>query len=315
MAQAKGQLSQVLIDWESVYNQTPSSPAAVNMPFNSCGVRAQQNMITPMTITGRRDSVEPAFGNKDVRGTCVVPVDAIAIGYWWKALLGSPTTSQSAAPYIHTFKVQDNLPSFLLELGFTDISQYFKFTGCKADGLSMAIGGDGELVANIDVIGAQETVSGSSFDGSPSTISFTRFNNFQATLEEGGSPITNCTLVNLNVKTGLDPDSFPIGANGFRTQLLEGQCTVDGSIRVFFEDLTLYNKAKNLTESSLELVFTSSPNVMTITMPEVKYKLGGPEVPTPGGVYLELAFTAFYNNSSEDSVLQVRLDNGLASYA
>lgn len=315
MAQAKGQLSQILIDWETVFNADPSAAAAINMPFNSCGVRAEQNMITPQTITGRRDGVEPAFGNRNVSGPCVVPVDAIGIGYWLKALLGAPVTSQSAAPYVHTFTVGDTIPSFLLELGFTDITQFFKFNGCKLNGMTLAVGGDGELTASLDILGSKETVAGSSYDSSPTAITFTRFNNFQATLEEGGSTISNVTLLNLSIKNGLDPDSYPIGANGYRTQLLEGQCTVDGSLRLFFENLTLYNKATGLTESSLELKFTNSSNILTITLPEVKYKQGGPTVETPGGVYLELPFTAFYQNSSENSVIKAVLENSLASYA
>jgi hypothetical protein len=315
MAQAKGQLSQIVIDWETTFNTDPSAAAGINLPFNSCGVKASQNMITPATITGRRDAVEPAFGNIDVRGACVVPVDAIGIGYWLKALMGAPTTSQSAAPYIHTFTIGDSVPSFLMDVGFTDIGQYFKYNGCKVDGLTMATGGDGELVATIDVIGAKETVAQAAYDASPTAVTFTRFNNFQAALSEGGSPMLRCKLMNLSIKNNLDGDSYVIGSNGYRVQLLEGSCTVEGSVQILFEDVALYTKASNITESSLELVFTNSTNVMTITLPEVKFKKGGPAIENQGGVILELPFSGFYQNSSENSVIQVELRNGLASYA
>ena len=56
-----------------------------------------------------------SLGRKSVDGNITIPADYKAIGVWLKALFVAPTTSGSAAPYTHKFKISDNQPSFLVE--------------------------------------------------------------------------------------------------------------------------------------------------------------------------------------------------------
>ena len=315
MAQAKGISGEVLIDFETTYGSDPGAAAATLMPFNPpFGLSGRQNMSEPGTIRGRRDAVEPIFGYKDIRGSAVVPVDVLAFGYWLRALLGAPVTT-GTGPYTHTYKPASSIESMVVELGFTDISQYFKFNGVKLDGMSIATGGDGELTASLDLVGANVTAAGSSYDGSPTEPAFTRFQQSQAAVEEGGSGSSIMKMVELNIRNNLDPDSYVIGGGGLRGDLPEGICHVTGKVTALFEDLTLYNKALNGTESSLQVEFTNGTNVLTIDLPEVKYQLASPAVPTQGGIYVELDFSAYYENNADTAVLKVTLVNGQSAYS
>jgi len=317
MAQAKGVCSQVVIDFETTYGSDPGSVAGIKMPFNTFSFKADRNLIEPATIRGIRDPAMPAHGNLNVSGPAVIPIDQIAIGYWLKALLGAPDTT-GTGPYTHVFSTGDacsELPSMVIDLGFTDIAKYLKFNGVKIDGFSITAGGDGELTANLDLIGANETSGTSAYDSDPTELTFSRFNNFQASLEEGGSEIAIVQEVTINIRNNLDTTGYYIGGNGIRGVLPAGLCLVDGSIKAFFEDLTLYNKAVNTTESSLKLVFTSGSYSLTFLLNELNYRRGGPVVETPGGIYVELPFYAYYQDHADATVVKITLINSHASYA
>lgn len=396
MTQAKGVLAQVLLDWEDTYNTDPTTPDGRIMPFNTFSVKADRNMTTPQTIRGIRSPAQPIHGNLKVAGPAVVPVDQIAFGFWLKALLGAPTSTQQAAKsinngeaavdvgggvvgipvtghgfdvgeavtiaatvnyngsytvlssstanqvnitatysaetfgaddtiratlYDHVFVVGSSVPSMVLDLGFTDITQYFKHNGCKLNSMGFEVGGDGEFVANLDIVGSNETVGAAALDATPTTLTFSRFQQFQATIEEGGSSIAYVSKVTLNALNNLDTseDQFVIGNSGIRGELPEGIMGINGSIRALFQDLTLYNKAVNTTESSLKITYTSgTPNgnrTLVIEINELHYKRGGPPVETQGGIRIELPFEAFWEDDAEESVVKVTLTNNFASYA
>jgi hypothetical protein len=90
---------------------------------------------------------------------------------------------------------------------------------------------------------------------------------------------------------------------------------VTGKVTAMFENLTLYNKALNNTESSLEVIMTSGSYSLSILVPELKYKLTSPVVQTQGGVYVELEFSGYYENGADAACLKVTLVNTHSAYA
>ena len=64
MTQQKGVTSQLLIGYESAY-KTLATEGYV-MPFNSEGVRPNQPLNQPGTISGTRNPTQPFGGNKDI---------------------------------------------------------------------------------------------------------------------------------------------------------------------------------------------------------------------------------------------------------
>ena len=118
-------------------------------------------------------------------GSLEVPLDYTAFWYWLKLAFGAPTTT-GASPYVHTFKIGSTMPSAVLEKQFTDITKYWKYNGVKISRMSLKIGGDGELVANLTLVGSNETPGTSAYDAAPTAVVEHPFYNFQGAVKEGG---------------------------------------------------------------------------------------------------------------------------------
>ncbi len=326
MAQAKGSAGRILFDWETSYG-TPKTAgkAPVNVPFNSCDVRLTRALQQAATIRGDRNPVDPFQGNKDVQGSLVVPVDFSVLGYLLKAAIGSPVTTGPVDAggtdvYTHTFKIHavNSLPSFILERGFTDLAQpiHQLYSGCKVNTLELMVGGDGELVATLGIMGADETSGTTSYaDGETIQNPFTeRFQQFDASAEEGGAAVNLLREFKLSLANNLDGGSYVIGGGGARRALPEGIAGVSGSISALFEDDAILAKARGNTESSLKVTFASGVHELSLFLPELKYQQNSPAISGPGGVALDLEYQAYKADHADGSALIVVLKNTVASY-
>lgn len=313
MTQAIGRASRLVGGFEATYGATPAVPTCVVLPFISNGIKSQQNQTGSEVITGTRDPVEPSLGNVKVAGPVVVPVDVTAIGYWLKSLFGAPT-SAGTATCTHVFTTRaTSVPSMILDTQHTDIGVYRLNNGCKVASLSMSVGGDGELTASIDVIGSKETISATAV-ATATTISLTKFNNFQAAIKEGGSTVANCTAVDFKIEAGLDDTGYVIGGGGFLGQLPEGMYQITGNVKAFFENATLLNKAINGTESSLQITLTNGVYSLDILFSELKYGRNSPSIDNSKGILIDLPFTAYYQDDAGNTACKVTLINTQVSY-
>lgn len=313
MSLAKGYHGQLLVDYETEFGASPVSVRAKKLPINSSQLKSAQNLIEAETIRGRRDPAEPVKGNIEVSGSVVVPVDEVAIGYWFKAMFGAPLTIGSN-PYIHVFKPKSQQPSLVLEQGFTDIGVYEVFNGCKVSKFSITLGGDAELMATIDLMGAKETVANTTLDPEPTEIVAPRFNNFQASVQEGGSDIAVVTSATLNIDFGLSGDCYALGSNGYRTDLPEGIIKIDGNIKSFFKDRRLLDKALRGEKSSLKFTLTNKGHSLEFYLPEIIYERNSPGIEGSKGIMIDLPFRAYYADNLEETALIVTLINGKAGY-
>jgi len=316
MAQARGARGQLLLDYEAAFGVSPTTKKAVIMPFSSSKLQSKQNLIESNLIRGSRNPCQPSLGNVDVSGSLTVPVDKIGFGYWLKALLGAPTTTRpvETGPYNHVFKVSDNQPSLVLQQGYTDIGVYELFNGCKINKLGLSLGGDEELNANLDLIGAKQALNSTTYMATPATIALERFNNFQASVEEGGTVAANVKSVELNIECGLDGDQYVMSGGGVRGDLPEGTYQINGSITALFENVTLLNKAINGAESSLKIKLTSGAHSLEIFLPELIYERTSPGIEGPKGIQVNLPFKAFCDNSAGGSAIIATLINTQAAY-
>jgi len=285
------------------------------MPFNQSQLSINQNLINSTTIRGRRDQIQPAIGNTDVSGSIVVPIDQTGTGFWLRAMFGNPTTTGSGDPYTHVFKVANSQSSLVLEQQYPDIPAYEMFNGCKVNKFSFSYGGDTELTATIDILGAKRTVGAAPFASPLTALSLLKFSNFQGTIEEGGAQLAIVTEASLNADFGLDGNTYTIGGNGYRTDLPEGTLQVSGSIKALFKDTVLLNKAINNTESSLKFKFTNAAHSLQFFMEEVIFQQTSPGIESEKGIYINLPFKAFYESGTGGSAIVATLVNSYASYA
>lgn len=212
----------------------------------------------------------------------------------------------AAGTYKHTVEFGGMLPSLVIEKGFTDIAQYFKYNGCVCSKMAIGITSEGAQEVTFDFGGQKETPATSSFDATPTEQAKASFSGFQAAIEEGEATIANVTKIDgLTCENNLDTDQFVIGGLGFRKGLPEGKAKITGTLEALFEDTALYTKAVNFTTSSLEVAYTRGTGagtlgneMLTIDIPHLKFKREAPVVSGEGGVLVSLPFEAFYETGS-----------------
>ena len=320
MAQAIGAKGQIVIQEETTYKTDPVTPDVKKVHFISESLKSSRNFIDSNTITGSREASKPTLGNKDVSGGLNLELQAY-MALLLKAALGSVTTT-GVSPYVHTFKIGSSLPSLLIEKGFTDISQYFKYNGCKVNKFGMSVTAEGFQEVSLDFIGAKETTGSSPFDATPTDLGNQSFKGFLiGTIEEGGSAIANIISIDgLSLENNLDGSVYVIGGAGERASLPESKVKVSGTIKALFENLTLYNKAVNSTESSLKVIYkfgdglgSAGNESLEIFIPELIYSPNAPVISGPSGILVELPFTAYYENSATATTMQAILKNTQAT--
>jgi hypothetical protein len=315
MAQAQGSKAYLALQKETTFGTDPGVPTLIKIPFSSESIGRSIGLETNDHITGNRNNSAPVRGNTDVAGGISFNLGAYP-GELLLGALGSVATT-GAGPYVHTIKVGNSLPSFTIEKGFADISQFFKYNGCKVGKFSLTATSSGFQKASIDIMGAKETASGTSFDATLTDLGDTPFDGFLlGSVLEGGSSISGLTEISLMIDNDLDGDTFTLGSTGTRGSINEGKAKVSGTIKGFFENLSLYNKAVNQTESSLSFTYSRGTGLgsagnesVSFEVPELVYSVKTPAVTGPKGIYFELEFQGYYGNDADASALVVVLKN------
>ncbi len=311
---ARGGNARLAACFETTYGTLPSSPAGILLPINSSKIAVKQNLIESVTITGRRDPVQAGRGNIDVSGNVVIPIDQIAIGHWLRGMFGDPAT-MGAGPYTHKFTLGNTQKSLAFEQQFPDINTYELFNGCKISKFSLALAlNNSELTGSIDIMGAKRTLGNSPFSSTLTDSVLNRFSAFQGSVEEGGAAIATVVSADMNIEFGLDGDTFALGSNGVRADLVEGIVKVTGTIKALFQNTTLLNKAINNTESSLKLKLNSGTSSLEFFMEEVMYEQTSPGIEGSKGIFIELPYRAYYQNGTGNSVIVATLTNSQAAY-
>lgn len=314
---AQGAQSHVAIAFESDFGTTPSTGGVI-APIISSSVKASQNLNDSTVIRGDRNPAAPFRGNIDTSGSLTIPMGVIDIGYWLKAAFGQPTSKATGTDpnkkNEHVFKIGNTMPSLTIEQGYPDIGVFQQFAGVRISKLSFKFGGDSELSATVDVMGCKETLAAATFDAAAKAITFLPFQNLNATIKEGGVSVANILSCDIDFDFGLDGDSYAIGGEGFRTYIDPGIVAISGTIKAFFQNKTLLEKAVNGTESSLELALTQDKWSLNIKLPELVYERQSPGIDGPKGVNIELPFKAYYRADSNKSASVITLINNQEQY-
>jgi len=310
---ARGVTRQIHIGFEPTYLGNPASLFAI--PNQSLSLGSNQNMIKSETqIPGQMDMTAPIAGTVSVTGSGVFPLDTIYIGYLLKALFGAPVTTFPDPKYIHTFKRGLTAPSIQVIDGYSSISEYRKFSGVKITGMDFKFVKNEEMKVTVNFSGAREDD-----DQTDRSVTIEVSDGFGAnaiTIDEGGSGLADIREFNLSIKSPVDEENgFTLDGNEYRSILVESGFEVFGNMRLLYKDVTLYNKAKNFTTSSLNVALTSGTNKLRFLMDEVKYSRSNLDPQGKGPVVLPLEFMAFYKEGANGTSLQIELENDKTSYA
>lgn len=320
MTQALGAKSQLIVQKEATFKTTPA-PDGNLLYFINESVRQARPNISSNVITGSRNPTAPVRGNIDVSGSISTELQGFFLTML-EATFGAVTTT-GTDPYTHVFKVGDSIPSLVIEKGFTDIAQFFLYNGCTVAAMNMGINADGGFQEiSWDIIGAKETISGTSYETTPTDLGKVSFDDLAVSvIEEGGSTLATVTNIDgLTFTNDLDDSVYVVGGLGERASIPAGIVKVTGTLTAMFENLTLYNKAINSTESSLKVTWSKGDGLgsagnesFEMFLPELVYSPNAPVVSGPRGVVVELPFEAYYADDAAASAMQITVKNSQAT--
>jgi hypothetical protein len=315
--QQRGSKVSIQIDYETTFGADPGAPAGIQIPYINESLNGSRSQNQSEVIDGSKNPTPPFQGNTDVGGDITVPIDQRYFAYWMKALLGPPTTT-GAGPYTHVFKVDDTIcnPSLVVQKDFSDVPRFFKYNGVKIASMSMSIGGDGEPQATFSLVGASVSDSASDYDATPTTHVLEIFRpTLDVTLNEGGSASAEFTELSIDVDSNLDTDTYAIGGGGNRTAIADGVYSMGGSGVILFDNMTIYDKGRDATESSIEVIYARGTSSLTIDFNEIEYGQNSPLVSGNEGVNLNMDWIAYDGDDAANSAMVVTIVNDVASYA
>lgn len=296
MAQAKGALGYIAYVPEVTWGTTPGTPAMIQLKAATYGETLGMEIDEHISnsINSRRSVEIVRGGNKHIKGSVPIEFAALGLATVLKHALG-PVVTTGAGPYTHTIKRGALAAGMTIEKGFTDIAQYFVFTGCKPEKLAGSVSPAGMFTGTLDFIGANMTASGTTLDASLTTSTHTPFMEWEAVATEGGSAATVLAF-DFEITNKLD-EVLAVGQRG-PAAVTEGMGECTGNVTMMFENLTAFNKFLNETASELKIIFTNGANTLEFYFPEVRY-IGDavPKIANSQGVVVPLKFRAIYDTT------------------
>lgn len=154
MPQAQGVNARLAYQIETSYGLLPASLDLKKLYYKSGAPQQTRNLFTSQVLSGSRNPKKAGRGRVSVSAS--IPTElSPQIGTMLKAALGTSTPTGGPA-YTHTIKI-GALPSLLMELGFTDLTQYLVYLGMKVNKLTFPkITDEGIIGLNIDLLGQCE---------------------------------------------------------------------------------------------------------------------------------------------------------------
>ena len=305
MAQAKGSASRVLMLEEVTFGVTPAvTPGdSSTIPFENESLTQGTALEQNPHISGSREMTAPVKGRSEAGGDIAFRLNPFDHNLIWKAALGDPVDAGSD-PYTHTYTVSSTIPSFSMEVGYTDISEFWLATGMTLGTLGCTVRDSGFVEMTSTWMGKGGAMTATSFDSAPSSDSDNPFDLTDANIliEEGG-------------------DNYVIANEGQRGSVPTGRCGITGTLTAFFADSSLYDKAVAGTESKIVITLqrgdgagTAGNESCVITIPEIRYEVQTPPVSDEGGIDIALPFTAYFDDAAEGSAIEVVVSNDVAAY-
>jgi len=166
--------------------------------------------------------------------------------------------------------------SFSIERANNDVSQFFLYTGMTPNTLEMTIEAGSPIMANLAFIGEDEALAQTTAStGAPTALPVTPILNAVSSVGEiaiDGAALSSCLLQ----KVDFTLDNQVAGKTGVAKL---GFCDADakyilmgGSISMYFNDETYYNRYLNSAAFSLSITLTDSlGNSYNLYLPECKF--------------------------------------------
>lgn len=285
---------------EVTYGVTPATPALKALRNTGVTLGLKRDSIQSEELRSDRQLVGFRLGNKQVGGGVDIELAYGDFDDMLEAALGGTWIT-------NVLKAGSVRRSFTIERFFTDLATRIRYTGCEVNELNLTIAPNSQVKGSISFVGKDQDSNNAMIAGStyPAPTNTQVFDSFIGTIKEGGTAYGSCTQIELSIKNGIEPN-FVIGSQTTASNSI-GQSLVTGTVTVFFESVAMLNKFINETSSSLEFeLIDLAGNKLKVTLPNIKYTGGQPDVNGPGAISLALPFQALYNTAEASQIVITR---------
>lgn len=311
MARARGSNATCRAAYESVYGTAPASGAYTQLPFVSSNLGAEQPLEASDLLGMGRAPQDPDLGMVVNDGDLVVPVDARNFGFWLKAGLGAPVTTEDDGVFTHVYTSGKTvLPSLSIEIGFPDVPSYGTNVGALLNTIAIALATSGKLNATLGFICQNETLGTVTKDNASDVFETVRFPQFVGAIKRNGVALGQITSASFNFSNNYEKVEVinPAGTIAGGDAGVES-CT--GDIASRFADTTLLDQATSQEPCEIEFAWSRGDwslkiEIDRVFLPRAKRPVNGPQ-----GVQATFNYQAAV---SSGSVIKVTLVNDVAAY-
>lgn len=185
----------------------------------------------------------------------------------------------------------------------------FDYLGCMVTSASFSWDVDAALMAAFEFDCQDESTAQSLATRSLPT-SLASFVFTQGTLSIAGSSVADVTSGSIGINLQRDTDFYALGTTGLKSKpVINGISGASGSATVRFTDLTHYNRYKNNTKPSLELLFEGATisgaykEQFKITCNQVGFTGETPTVSGPDVLTHEIPFDVLYDGTNAPVII------------
>lgn len=292
---------------ETVWGTTPATPALLDVPFTNFTFDKTLDKFLDNSIQGDRMYRPSVSGNTHIAGDIDVNYSPLNYDLFLQSLLSSTWLT-------NVLKIGNTQASFTIEHSQLDIGQYFQYTGCVVDKLALNLTTSGLVTAKFSFIGKDsptataasvDTTAGTGAGGFYTAASVAPlFTHNGGTFKEGGATIGSFVSLSLLIDNK-STANFALGGSTVYA-LTSNFLEVTGTVNVFLQDASMYNKFINSTASSIEFSLNNGTNTHDYSIPNVRYNAATKAVTGNGPVMLALPFTGFYDATSSSNLVITR---------
>lgn len=305
----------IRIKKQTVDRETASVGNFISVPVTALSITPEQNLLENDLLGLGRNAQRPERAQTNIPGSVTVPVDLRYFGHWLNMLLGAPVTT-GTGPYTHVWSSGGAVPTFYsIEQGHPDAASpaYLMSVGVMATGMRLNFASGQTATASFDLSTYQQTSSGVSGAGTPTTLAFDRFSQNQSFIKKDGTALGRVLSFAPAFSNSVEEDRY-VGDGDKIGDIGLGVATFTGDMTVRFRDLTLHNIGVNGTVFDFNVGFLKSVSEsLTIDCDQVELSRAGVPITGTGGIEQRFRTIASYSDSTQ-KMMTATLVNDVAAY-
>lgn len=304
MAQAIGSNVNLKFALETTESELNTSGNFITLPFKSGeSLTVTSQTYTSELISKNRGTTEVKNGSFAISGDLPTELGYDNICLLAHAVLGNVEQTDEVGHKLKKFKRAKKLPSFNIEKGFTDINEFFTYSGMKCNSLQVQTAINSLVQVSTSWAGTKfDNKQTSQLTGTEKQIKSDLVSDLEVQVKVGG--LTVCAnSFNFTIENGLK-DARCLGSKFAKTQA-EGKGSVSGQVAFSFENNTVYRKWLEGTTEKVELLIQKDENnFIKFVFPKCRWGGNGiPVVDTEDALFLTVDFNALVDADTETDII------------